>query len=83
MEQRAQEHAGDLPEHMGADDAEDPDEVIRRSEVASEDKKLTKDGFGAFARLLGIPVSDTNRQCSNSNWENVNRLARTYEQNQF
>ena len=82
-ERIARELAGNLPDRMRVVDFQVAEEVIRKAEALATDKKLTKDEFEAFGKLLGIPVTGTKPTMLKQIKDFVNRLARTHGQTQF
>jgi hypothetical protein len=81
--QKAREYAGDLPERMRNIDSHVADEAIRRAQAAYADKQLGKDGFEAFARLLGITVSGTKASMLKQVKDFVNRAAVIQDRTRF
>ena len=77
----AQRFAGDLPERMRSFDDHLAGEVISRAELAA--KELSKEGFEAFGKLLGISLNGSKPSMLKQLKNFVSRLAVNHVQTQF
>jgi hypothetical protein len=80
---QARQLAGNLPNEIKVATPQVAEEVIRQAEILSKDKKISKDVFEAYGKLLGIPVTGTKPSMLKQIKEFANRLARTHGQTQF